>query len=124
MRRRFNIPPGGPRLASSPQAVQDDDVKKLKEEDGKATFPMIVAFLISLSFGIPLILPSIVAGHKASTLGRTISMGGFLLAVGSVALAIFSPGGLHRHGVAVVAVVAMGFGLMISGIVGDSVRFW
>lgn len=120
MRRR--IPPGGPRLASSPQAVKDDD--KLKEEDGTATFPMFVAFLFSLSFVIPLILPSIVAGHKASTLGRTISMGGFLLAVGSVALAIFLPGGLHRHGVAVVAAVAAGFGFMIGGIVGDSVRFW
>jgi hypothetical protein len=51
-------------------------------------------------------------------------MGGFLLAVGGVALAIFLPGGLHRHGIVAVLLTCAGFSFMIGGIVGDSVRFW
>ena len=94
------------------------------EEDGIANFPLLVAVIFSVCFAIPLLLPSIVAGHKASTLGRTISMGGFILAVGGVALAIFLPGGLHRHGIVAVLLTCAGFSFMIGGIVGDSVRFW
>jgi len=85
---------------------------------------MCLIFL--LSFTAAILAPTIVmaGSNNHSTIGRSFSLGGFLLSIFSVVAATFGPAGLENNGTILVALVLAGFGAMIGGIIGDTVRLW
>jgi len=84
------------------------------------------ALAFAAGLAAALLAPSILRGARGapSTVGRSFSAGGFFTVAAAVAAALFSPGGLPAYLESVAAVACLGFGLMIGGLVGDTVRFF
>jgi len=120
--------PEGPRLPSRAPAAADTraaaPAPPAPASDDAVIHAIAAAF--SVGFGGALTAPSALAraGAPAAGSGRACSAGGFFLVAAAVAAALVAPGGLPRYFERVAAVAALGFGAMLGGLVGDTVRLF
>ena len=136
MHRHDRLRPQGPRLLSSlssppaPSAAVKAGVplqEVRRSESGNDLYLFLgVTLIFFISFAAATLAPTIMmaGSNDHSTIGRSFSLGGFFLAIFSVGAATFSPGGLETNGTLLVILLLSGFGFMIGGIIGDTVRLW
>lgn len=126
--KKIQFLPQGPRLSRVPRTREELSaspriVLAQQRPNDSLLFTIFLAFLVC--FIVALVTPTIVVGSLVhSTVGRSISVVGFVMAAASFGAATFGPGGLENNFVVAVALSCGGFGLMIGGIIGDTVRLW